>query len=154
MKGFKKRKFPLIFGLVIGLVLPAFLFPLYHFHPENTHTHPGQLQAHEHQAHFHSEVLEAYAHLFVHPSDPDQDKRFHQTHSSPDHDKDDVDFYKFQKNVPPIKSIFVVKHVDSPVYFEAPIPLFSCRVWFEIPTFKSLEFPGTHSSRSPPFYLI
>ncbi|MFQ5453668.1 MAG: hypothetical protein ACE5D6_05725 [Candidatus Zixiibacteriota bacterium] len=154
MTEFLKKKFLFSTGLIIALVLPAFLLPFYHFHPENSHSHPNQVSAHEHQAHFHSEVLEAYAHLITHPSAPEQDKKSHQTHSSPAHDKDDVYCYQIQKNVPPLKLIFVVKQVDFPVYFEAPIPLFSYPVRLENPTFKSPIIPGTHSSRSPPFYLI
>ena len=141
--------------LIIGLILPAFLLPLNHFHPENKHTHPGQLQVHEHEAHFHTEVLEAYAHFInAHPSDPELDARFHQTHSTSDHDQDEVDSYAFQDKVIPAKAIFVLKNFDIPVPFRIPRSFSSHSFAFEVVTFKPLDLFGPSSSRSPPLLHI
>ena len=141
--------------LIIGLILPAFLLPLNHFHPENKHTHPGQLQVHEHEAHFHSEVLEAYAHyLNAHPSDPELDAPFHQTHSTSNHDKDEVDSFAFQDNIFPTKAKFVLKNFDISVPIRFPQSYSSHSIAFEVLTFKPLDLFGPPSSRSPPFFHI
>ena len=138
--------------LIMGLILPAFLFPLNHFHPENKHTHPGQLQVHEHKAHFHFEVLEAYAHYIkAHPSDPELDAPLHQSHSTSDHDKDDGESHAIQKNIVPTKAKFVLKNFDISVPFRI-LQSFSFHSFaFEVVTFKPLYLFGPPSSRSPPF---
>jgi len=152
MATYFKKKSSWVVGLILGLVLPAFLLPFNHFHSEYSHPHPNQVSAYEHPAHFHSEVLEAYAHFInAHPSDPEQDKKYHQTHSSPNHKKDDVDFFILHSsNIPPLKKIDILKQFDFPVYFETPEVFIPYRVRFEIPTFKLLKTPRIYSSRSPP----
>lgn len=141
--------------LLLGLILPVFLFPLNHFHPENKHTHSGQLKVHEHEAHFHSEVLEAFAHnLNVHPSDPELDAPFHQTHSTSGHDKDEEGSYDFQKNIAPAKAKLVLQDFDIPVPFRIAQKFSFQSLEFEVLTFKPLYFFGPPSSRSPPFLHI
>jgi len=138
--------------LIIGLILPTLFFPLNHFHPDNKHTHPGQLQVHEHQAHFHSEVLEALAHnLNAHPSDPELDSPFHQSHSTSDHDKDEVASHTFQKNIVPTKAKLVLQNFDIPVSFKIPQSFSFHSFAYEVVTFKPLDLFGPPSSRSPPF---
>ena len=66
MATYFKKKSHWVVGLILGLVLPAFLLPFNHFHSEYSHPHPNQVAAYEHPAHFHSEVLEAYAHFLMH----------------------------------------------------------------------------------------
>jgi hypothetical protein len=153
---FLKKNFQFIATfLIIGLSLPALLFPLSHFHPESKHTHSGQLQFHEHKAHFHTEVLEAYAHLIkAHPSEPELDAPLHQTHSTSDHEKDDGESHAFQKNIVPAKAKFLIKNFDFPVPFRIPQQLFSYQVAFEVLTFRPLYLFGPPSSRSPPAVLI
>ena len=137
------------------IFLTLLTLPFFHFDPEGRHTHSGELGVHQHEAHFHSEIVEVFIHqLNAHPSDPNLDAPLHQSHSSPDHDKDDVNSYNFHKNIPPIKFNFVVKHVCFTVDFESPDPSFSSPLRFESPAFTPLKFPEIHSSRSPPFYLI
>jgi len=156
MARFLKKKFRSIATfLIVGVILPAFLFPLSHFHPENKHTHSGQLQAHEHQAHFHFEVLEAFAHNFnAHPVDPELDAPFHTTHSTSGHDKDEVDSYAFQDNVIPVKAKFVTKNFDISVPFRIPQSFSSHSLVFEVLTFEPLYLFGPSSSRSPPLLHI
>ena len=135
-----------------------FLLPFLHFHTEKIPTHVEEVgthhhSAHHHSAHFHSEILEAFSHSTeAHPSDSGQGKS--SSHSSADHDQDDPGFYKFQDNIPPLKSIFVVKHVDIPVYFEPANPSFSYSLKFQIPVVKLWQFHGNHLSRAPPLRLI
>lgn len=150
-----KRKIQFIATFLVGLSLPALLFPLHHFHPDNKHTPPGQLHVQEHQAHFHSAVLEAYAHYInAHPSDPELDAPFHQSHSTSGHEQDDAEAYTVQKNVVSTKAKLLAKVFD----FSAPLrisrPLFPYQVTLEVLTFKSLEFFGPLSSRSPPSFLL
>jgi len=155
MTEFLKNKSLFVVGLIIGLVLPAFLLPFYHFHPGNSHTHPGQLKVHDHPAHFHSEVLETYAHLInLHPSNPEEDKRFHQTHSSADHDRDDFESLTFQRIIPPTKTNFVLKTFAVSIPTETPQLLFLHPVVFDVSKFTSLNLLGPPSSRSPPISLI
>jgi hypothetical protein len=156
MARFLKKNFQFIVALwVIGVILPAFLFPLNHFHPENKHTHPGQLQVHEHEAHFHSEVLEVFAHnLNAHPSDPELDAPFHQSHSTSDHDKDDSESHAFQNNIVPTKAKFVLKNFDIPVSFRISQTFSFHPFAFEVLRFKPQYLFGPPSSRSPPFLHI
>lgn len=141
--------------LVIGLILPAYLFPLNHFHSENKHTHPGQLQVHEHEAHFHSEVLEVFAHnLNAHPADPELDASFHNTHATSEHDKDEVDSFAFQGNVVPVKAKFALKSFDLSAPFRTPRAFSSDSFTFAVVTFEPLCLFGPPSSRSPPLLHI
>lgn len=153
--GFLKRYIQTVSVLIAALCLPALIFPFHHFHPESSQTLPGQLTVIGHQAHFHSEVLEAYVHLFnAHPSDPQLDGPFHQTHTSSGHENDDADSFAFQKNVIPAKISFVVKHFDISVPFEIPLSVFSRLGVFELLTVIPLNIFGPPSSRSPPVFLI
>jgi hypothetical protein len=154
MLSFPKKNFRFIAVLILGLVLPAFLCPFYYFLPENSPNQVSQVNVFEQQTHFHSEVLEAYVHFISHPSDPEQDKKYHQTHSSRNHVKDYIDFCGVQKNFTPLKSTFIVKTIDCPKYFEVPRVLISYRGKSEIPTFTSLKIPRIQSSRSPPLLSI
>ncbi len=156
MARFLKKNFQFFVAfLVIGLILPAFLFPLNHFHPENKHTHPGQLQVHEHEAHCHSEVLEVFAHsLNAHPADPELDALFHQTHSTSGHDKDEEGSYAFQKNIVPVKAKFVFQNFDISSPFRIPRSFSSDTFTFAVVTFEPLYLFGPPSSRSPPILHI
>ncbi len=74
-------------------MLNLFFLPFIHFHPENTHAHPGEIESHHHDGHFHSQELETIAHWAnIHPGDPEQDEPLHHSHSSPEHDVDQVEY--------------------------------------------------------------
>lgn len=153
--GFLKRNIQTVSVLIAALFLPALLFPLHHFHPESAQTLRGQLKVIGHQAHFHSEALEAYAHFFNdHPSDPQLDGPFHRSHSASGHENDDTESYVLQKNSIPVKISFVLKHFDITVPFEIPQSLFSRLGAFEFLSDIPLNIFGPPSSRAPPAFLI
>ncbi len=149
--GILKRNIQAVAVLIIGLSLPALLFPFQHFHPDSKHTLPGQLKVIGHQAHFHSEALEAYLHFFkTHPSDPELDEPFHQSHSTSGHERDNIDSYAFQNNIIPVKISFVLKHFDISVPFEIPQSLFSRLGVLDFLNIIPLNMFWQPSSRSPP----
>ncbi len=77
----------------LGLV-NLFFLPFIHFHPENVHTHPGEIDTHHHAGHFHSHELENIAHwASIHPDDPEADEPLHHSHSSTEHDSDKVEYH-------------------------------------------------------------
>ena len=156
MTGFLKRNVRVGAVLITALSLPALLFPLHHFHPDSRkHVLPGQLNVIGHQAHFHSEALEAYAHFFnAHPSDPALDAPLHQSHSASGHEKDDVESYTFQKDIIPAKNAFVLKYFLISVPMQILQPLLSRPGDFEFAKFIPLNIFGPPSSRSPPAFLI
>ncbi len=81
------------FALALVGLLNLFFLPFIHFHPDNNHTHPGEFDSHQHKGHFHSHELENIAHWAnVHPSDPEADEPLHHSHSSPEHDTDQVEY--------------------------------------------------------------
>ena len=56
------------------------LLPFYHFHPDNQHSHPGELPSHQHNAYFHSIELDSIAHL-THSHDHNLETAHHSQHS-------------------------------------------------------------------------
>ena len=60
INGKKKGLWKLIF---IVIIIPLFLLPFVHYHPETEHRDDEAADAHQHQGRYHSATLEAYAHL-------------------------------------------------------------------------------------------
>ncbi|MFQ5672765.1 MAG: hypothetical protein ACE5G9_06705 [Nitrospinales bacterium] len=141
-------------GLFAALIVPFLLFPFYHFHPYSAHGHPGQLQLHVHQGHFHSEVMEGLAHLArFHPSNPNLDEPFHQSHSLPEHDSDDSEFYTHSTNAPPIKFDFASKQLVNFIFFKIPQPPIFYSSMFEVSVPEALNLFGSRSQRAPPLLI-
>lgn len=85
--------------LLLGVFNLLFL-PWVHFHPEKTHSHPDQIEAHHHQGHLHSPELETVAHFFnAHPKDPATDAPLHHSHSLPEHDSDKAEYSILTLNI-------------------------------------------------------
>ena len=58
------RKFNSYLVLLVSVIgIQFLLLPFYHFHPEQQHSHSGELPSHQHNAYFHSIELDSIAHL-------------------------------------------------------------------------------------------
>ncbi|QPJ61174.1 MAG: hypothetical protein G3M70_04430 [Candidatus Nitronauta litoralis] len=91
-------------------MLNLFFLPFIHFHPGNTHAHPGEFETHHHTGHFHSSELENIA-LWanIHPGDPEEDEPLHHSHSSPEHDVDQVAYTTLA-----LHTVDKLKHFSKP----------------------------------------
>ena len=152
---FCKKNYGMMFALVILWGLQFTLLPFIHYHPETTHNHGGDVNAHQHQSRYHSTTLEVYAHLVTgHFSNRELDDHFHHSHSSDDEEVNDSEIFVLAKNSKSFKQGLVYTQAGH-----------STRIWFtnprvfypvdpEIPSFKSRLSKSHHSSRSPPFLFL
>ena len=93
MANYLKKLPGMLLTLVVFLGFNFLLLPFYHFHPETSHSHSGEVSPHGHAGHLHSAEVESIAHaLNLHPSEPGLDAKHHHSHSSPQHDSDDTEF--------------------------------------------------------------
>ncbi len=136
----------------LGVVVPLFLLPFIHYHPEIEHLHDEHADAHQHQGRYHSATLEAYAH-FVNGyfANDKLDDHFHHSHSS--EDEDDSNYFSVAKNSKSFKQELVFKQ-DSSQRFEFSDPLVFVPVGFETVSFQSRFRRSPNSSRAPPTLFL
>ena len=141
--------------ILLGIAIPLFLLPFIHYHPETTHSHLGQAEAHQHQGRYHSATLEAYAHLVNgHFSDQELEDHFHHSHSSEDYDENESGFFTLAKYSKPFKQGLTFKPVGHPVRIEISNHLVSVLPRSETISLPSRLSRSPHSSRSPPFVIL
>ncbi len=139
--------------IFLGIIIPLFLLPFIHYHPETEHRHDEASDAHKHQGRYHSATLEAYAHLVNgHFSNHELDNHFHHSHSSEDEDENDSEYFALTKNSKSFKQGLVFKenfshfeYSDSLVY----VPVSSGSVSFQSRLGRSLP-----PARSPPALFL
>ena len=142
-------------SILLGIIIPFFLLPFIHYHPETAHSHSKDADAHQHQGRYHSATLEAYAHLVNgHFSNQELDNHFHHSHSSEENDENDSAFFVLAKYSKPLKQGLTFQLVGHPIRFETSNLLVSVSVDSEIISFQSRFSGSPHSSRSPPTFLI
>ncbi len=111
-------------SILLGIIIPFFLLPFIHYHPETAHSHSEDADAHQHQGRYHSATLEAYAHLVNgHFSNHELDDHFHHAHSSEEYDESDSGFFILAKYSKPFKQGLTFKQVGHPIRFEISNPL-------------------------------
>lgn len=107
MLNFFRKNLKVSLPLVWFLGFLFFLFPFYHYHPENLHGHLGELLPHQHSGHFHSPELEGLEHLLAfqsHPYAENSDRDHSHSPSDKDSHKDQVNLHKTKlKYGPPFK---------------------------------------------------
>ena len=152
---FNRKNLSLWKLILLGIVIPLFLLPFIHYHPETTHSPFEQVEAHKHQGRYHSATLEAYAHLVNgHFSNHELDDHFHHSHSSEEYDESDSGFFILAKYSKPFKQGLTFKQVGHPVRFEISNPLVSVLTGSETISFPLRSSKSPHSSRSPPFVIL
>ena len=152
---FNRKNLSLRKLILLGIVIPLFLLPFIHYHPETTHSPFEQVEAHKHQGRYHSATLEAYAHLVNgHFSNHELDDHFHHSHSSEEYDESDSGFFILAKYSKPIKQGLTFKQVGHPIRFETSNLLVIVPVDSETVSLQSRFSGNPHSSRSPPTFLI
>ena len=142
-------------SILLGIIIPFFLLPFIHYHPETAHSHSEDADAHQHQGRYHSATLEAYAHLVNgHFSNHELDDHFHHAHSSEEYDESDSGFFILAKYSKPFKQGLAFKQVGHPIRFEISNPLVFILTSSETVSFQPRFSRNTYSSRSPPAFLI
>lgn len=139
--------------IFLGIIIPLFLLPFVHYHPETEHRHDEAADAHQHQGRYHSATLEAYAHLVNgHFSNDELDNHFHNSHSSEDEDENDSEYFVLTKNSKFFKQGLVFKQDSS--HFELSNSLVFVPIGSETvslsPRFRSSPNP----SRAPPSLFL
>jgi len=141
--------------ILLGIIIPFFLLPFIHYHPETAHSHSEDADAHQHQGRYHSATLEAYAHLVNgHFSNHELDDHFHHAHSSEEYDESDSGFFILAKYSKSIKQGLTFIQVGHPIRLEISNPLIFILTSSETVFFQPRFSGNPHSSRAPPVFLI
>ena len=144
------RLWKLIF---LGIIIPLFLFPFIHYHPETEHRHDEAEDVHQHQGRYHSATLEAYALLVNwHFSNDELDNHFHHSQSSEDEDENDSEYFVLTKNSKSFKQGLVFKQDSS--HFEFSNPLVFVPIGSETISFPSRFRSSPNPSRAPPLLSL
>ena len=135
----------------LGIILPLFLLPFIHYHPETEHRHDEHAEAHSHQGRYHSAALEAYAHLVNgHFSSHELDDHFHHSHSP--EEESDSDYFVLAKSSKSFKQGLVFKENSS--HFEFSDSRTTVPVSLEIVSFRSRLGISLPPARSPPALFL
>ena len=139
--------------IFLGIIIPLFLLPFIHYHPETEHRHDEGADFHQHQGRYHSATLEAYAHLVNgHFSNHEFDNHFHHSHSSEDEDENDSEYFVLTKNSKSFKQGLVFKQDFS--HFEFSDPLVNVPVSTRVILFQSRLGRSLPPARSPPALFL
>ncbi len=141
--------------ILLGVIVPFFLLPFIHYHPETTHSHFEQAEVHQHSGRYHSATLEAYAHLVKgHFSDLELDNHFHHSHSSEENTENDSEIFILAKTSKPLKQGLAFKMIGLPHRLEFSNHTVSVAIDPVGVSFKSQSSGNLHSSRSPPYKYL
>ncbi len=100
--------------VVFWVIVPLFLLPFIHYHPENVHRHDEHSDFHQHQGRYHSATLEAYAHLVGgYFSSHEQDDHFHHSHSSEEEGENDSEYFILVKSSKSFKEGLIFNQSSS-----------------------------------------
>lgn len=145
----------MLLTLVLFLGFNFLLIPFYHFHPEYSHSHNGEVAPHEHAGHVHSAEVESIAHaLNLHPADPGLDANHHHPHSSPQHDSDDTEV-NLQNTIRAAKVVFQADPHSAVVALSNRAESYDFRsLIHKTVSLKYFNSPDTPQERSPPSRFI
>ena len=139
--------------IFLGIIIPLFLLPFLHYHPETEHRHDEAADAHQHQGRYHSATLEAYAHLVNgYFSNDELDNHFHHSHSSEDEGEGDSEYFVLAKNSKSFKQGLVFKQDSS--HFEFSNPLVFVPIGSETVSVPSRFRSSPNPSRAPPLLFL
>ncbi len=139
--------------VLLGIIIPLFLLPFIHYHPETEHRHDEHAEAHSHQGRYHSAALEAYAHLVNgHFPSHELDGHFHHSHSSEEESDNDSDYFVLAKSSKSFKQGLVFKENSS--HFEYSDPLVYVPVSSGSVSFQSRLGRSLPPARSPPALFL
>ena len=141
--------------LIVFLGVNFLLVPFYHFHPDSSHSHSGDVSPHSHAGHLHSAEMESFAHaLNLHPADPELDARHHQSHSSTAHDADEFEISL--QNTPVISKVtFQADSHSAVIALTVRAELDGFRsILYKTDSLENFNSPDTPNERSPPTRFI
>lgn len=150
MARFCKRNYGLVFALV-GLLL---WLPFFHYHPDNTHTHQGELPSHHHEGSFHSHELNGFVELINHNSANPWQSEEHHPHSDKDSSTNNFEVNLQKTSVNPVKAFKIFKSGNFQNPFLISEPALSHFVSFGILAFESSGLTDPPKERSPPFLFV
>ena len=137
--------------IFLGIIIPLFLLPFVHYHPETEHRHDEAADAHQHQGRYHSTTLETYAHLVnEHFLNDELDNIFHHSHSS--EDEDNSEYFILTKNFKSFKQGLVFKQDSS--HFELSNPLVFVPIGSKTVSLPSRFKSSPNPSRAPPMLFL
>ena len=140
-------------SIFFWVIIPLFLLPFIHYHPETEHNHDEVADAHKHQGRYHSVTLEAYAHLVNgHFSNDALDNHFHHSHSSEEEDENDSEYFVLTKNSKSFKQGLVFKQDSS--NFELSNPLVFVPIGSKTVSLPSRFKSSQNPSRAPPLLFL
>ena len=141
--------------ILLGVIIPFFVLPFIHYHPETEHSHSEGADVHQHQGRYHYTTLEAYAHLVNgHFSDHDLDDRFHHSNIPEEQDEDDSGFFILAKNSKSFKQGLTFNQFGHASLILIPNTRVAASTGSEPIFFKSRTSESPHSSRSPPHVIL
>ena len=141
--------------ILLGVIIPFFVLPFIHFHPETAHSHSEDADVHQHPGRYHSATLEAYAHLVNgHFSNHELDDHFHHSNLPEEQDEDDSGFFILAKNFKSFKQGLTFNQIGYASHFLIPDTRVTFSSGSEPTFFKSRSSESPHSSRSPPYVIL
>ena len=147
------RKFNSYLSLFISVIgIKLLLLPFYHLHPENQHSHSGELPSHQHNAYFHSIELDSIVHL-THSHDHNSETHHHSQHSESNgeyHPKIELN-KETLKSKNPFKVLSVFLNFSSLV---TPQKFKTYYIPIKLTDLSNLAFQHQLRERSPPFLHI
>jgi|TARA_B110000467_G_C18310578_1_gene477814 hypothetical protein len=151
----KKRKYGLMFALVLLCGFQFFLLPFIHYHPDKTHSHSIELSSHHHLGHFHSRELETLTNFIKH-EDPISTGHHHSGSDDEHHHSDSFDDTNSVTLHKPklVKGSSILKNASISSYFTITtidsLFFFSPGIFYKTITVS----PENRIARSPPAFLI
>ena len=143
------RNFNSYLALLVSVIgIQFLLLPFYHFHPENQHSHSGELPSHQHNAYFHSIELDSIVHL-THSHDHNSETSHHSQHSENNGGGDqkielNKETLKSKNSFRVLKVFSIFSSLDVPQKFKTYYPP------IKLNDFSNFAFQNQLRERSPP----
>lgn len=150
MIGFAKRKS----GLIVALAVLLLGLPFFHYHPDNSHTHPSELSQHTHQGHFHSNELNGFVRLIGHDAKTPWQEEEHHSHSDTDSETNYFEVTLQKSSVHPIKTFKTFKSGNTQKPFFVSEPASFHPFLQDLLDFEYSGLRDTPKERSPPLRFV
>ena len=154
MTCYSRRKYGVKVALVFFLAAQIFLFPFFHYHPDNVHGHQGELAPHQHKGHFHSPEFDKLSRSITHySSGPGQEEGQHHSHPFADRGPDSYEINFHKSSVNPGQTFKKIKDGSNQTPLIVSTPTLIHPVLFKAP-FPTATVPkGVFKERSPPLLI-
>lgn len=154
MTCYSRRKYGVKVALVFFLAAQIFLFPFFHYHPDNVHGHQGELAPHQHKGHFHSPEFDKLSRSITHySSGSGQEEGRRHSHPFADHGPYSYEINFHKSSVNPGQTFKKIKDggIQAPVIVSTPTLIHP--VLFKSPSPTATVPKGVFKERSPPLLI-